>query len=384
VEAWLQRNFDVIIVGAGPAGTVLARELAKKGISVALLEKEGLPRYKCCAGGLSVRAAKLLNMDIFDVVENEITGATITYNGSRPYHRQDSKPVGYTVMRDKFDQLLSKQAEIAGVVIFQEHKATGIIMDDEGVRVYTPTGEFVSKFVVGADGGRGLVPKALAFKREIKNVVTIESEIIVTEKVRQKWNSQITIDLGRLPGYAWVFPKSDHLSIGIGCHSLNAKGLKRRYQEFLDSLQLGPYSVIKQSGALIPICKGKFSAVRGRAVLVGDAAGLADPLTGEGIYNAILSAKLAAPVIERSLHHGPRELFEYQTALEQEILPNLKVASFISNVFFKIPSISFGIMNRDERIWRAGCALLRGETNYVAIKNRLNALGGIYTFLSNK
>ena len=380
----MQLNFDVIIVGAGPAGTVLARELAKKGISVAVLEKERLPRYKCCAGGLSIRAAELLNLDISDVVENEITGATITYNGSRPYHRQDRKPVGYTVMRDKFDQLLAKQAEIAGAVIFQEHKATEIIIDDEGVRVYTPTGEFFSKLVVGADGGMGLVPRALAFKREISNVVTIESEIIVTEKVRQKWNSQITIDLGRFPGYAWVFPKLDHLSIGIGCHSLNAKGLKRHYEEFLDSLQLGPYSVIKQSGALIPICKGKFSAVRGRAVLVGDAAGLADPLTGEGIYNAILSAKLAAPVIERSLHQGPRELFEYQTALEQEILPNLKVARFISNVFFKIPSISFGIMNRDERIWRAGCELLRGETNYVAIKNRLNALGGIYTFLSNK
>lgn len=380
----MQRNFDVIIVGAGPAGTVLAQELAKKDISVVLLEKESLPRYKCCAGGLSVRAAKLLNLDISQVVENEINGATITYNGDRPYHRQYREPVGYTVMRDKFDQLLARQAEIAGAVIFQAHKATGIIMEDEGVRVYTAAGEFSSKFVVGADSGRGLVSSALAFKREISNVVTIESEIIVTEKIRQKWHSQITIDLGRLHGYAWVFPKSDHLSIGIGCHGLKPKGLKRHYEEFLNSLQLGPYSIVKQSGALIPICKGKFSAVRGRAALVGDAAGLADPLTGEGIYNAILSAKLAAPVIERSLRQGAPELFEYQTALEQEILPNLKVANFISNVFFKVPSISFGIMNRDERIWRAGCALLRGETNYVAIKNRLNALVGIYTFLSNK
>ena len=74
----MQRNFDVIIVGAGPAGTVLAQELAKKDISVVLLEKESLPRYKCCAGGLSVRAAKLLNLDISQVVENEINGATIT------------------------------------------------------------------------------------------------------------------------------------------------------------------------------------------------------------------------------------------------------------------------------------------------------------------
>jgi len=93
-------------------------------------------------------------------------------------------------------------------------------------------------------------------------------------------------------------------------------------RSFSISLQLGPYSVIKQSGALIPILqREKFSAVRGRAVLVGDAAGLADPLTGEGIYNAHLKClKLAAPVIERSFTSDPRELFEYQTALEQEIL----------------------------------------------------------------
>ena len=92
----------------------------------------------------------------------------------------------------------------------------------------------------------------------------IESEIIVTQKIRQKWHSQITIDLGRLHGYAWVFPKSDHLSIGIGCHRLKPKGLKRHYKIFLDSSSpTTNYSIIKTSGGLnFPICKGKFSAVR--------------------------------------------------------------------------------------------------------------------------
>ena len=145
--------------------------------------------------------------------------------------------------------------------------------------------------------------------------------------------------MGRVPGYAWVFPKSDHLSIGIACHRSKAKDLKRHYEEFLDSLNLGPHSIVQWRGALIPMCKGKVSAVRGRALLLGDAAGLADPLTGEGIYNAILSAHLAAPVIERSLQNNPGRLLEYQVALEKEILPDLKIANFISNIFFRLPSI---------------------------------------------
>ena len=159
----MQRNFDVIIVGAGPAGAVLASELAQKGIRVALVEKERLPRYKCCAGGLSVRAVNLLNLDISDVVETEITGATFTYAGTRQYSRQESRPVGYTVMRDKFDYLLVKRAEMAGAVVFQGHETRRVTMDDEGVQVFTSAGDFRSKFVVGADGGGGMVANVLGF-----------------------------------------------------------------------------------------------------------------------------------------------------------------------------------------------------------------------------
>ncbi|MFC2059664.1 NAD(P)/FAD-dependent oxidoreductase [Chloroflexota bacterium] len=380
----LQSKFDVIIVGAGPAGATLAGELARKGVSVAVMEKERLPRYKCCAGGLSVRATKLLNQDISDTVENEITGATFTFAGNRPYYRHDSRTIGYTVMRDKFDYALTERAEKAGAVVLQEHEVRRISMDDEGVQTFTAMDDFRSKYVVGADGAMSVVAKALDFKRKISYMAAIETEVTVAETVRQKWNSQVTIDLGRMPGYAWVFPKSDHLSIGIVCHRSRAKDLKRHYEGFLDSLHLGSHTVAKWHGALIPMCKGKMTAVRGRALLLGDAAGLADPLTGEGIYNAILSAHLAAPVIERSLQHNPGRLLEYQVALEKEMLPDLMIANFISSVFFRLPSISFRALNRDERIWRTGCAVLRGETNYVAIKSKLNALGGIHTFLSTK
>jgi geranylgeranyl reductase family protein len=381
------RNFEVIIIGAGPAGATLAFELARKGISVAILEREKLPRYKCCAGGLSVKAAKLLDPEVFNIVENEITRATFSFVGDKPFSRQDNQIIGYTVMRDKFDYALTKSAEKAGAVVFQLNEARKIITDDIGVKVFSPADYFQSKFLVGADGSLGRVARDLNFQRKIKNyAIAIEAEVRVAKEVKERWNSQVSIDLGRISGYAWVFPKSDHLSIGIACHSSKAKGLKQHYQEFLDSLHLGPHTVARRRGSLIPMCTGKVSAVQNRVLLLGDAAGLVDPLTGEGIYNAILSARLAAPVIERSLQGNPGSLYDYQAALEKEILPDLKIAHSISSVFFRFPilALSFRALNRDDRIWRTGCSVLRGETNYLTIKNRLKTLGGIYSFLSAK
>jgi geranylgeranyl reductase family protein len=380
----LLHTFDAIIIGAGPSGAVLSRELARNGINVALLEKEKLPRYKCCAGGLTIRAAKLLGQDISGAVEKVIMGAAFTLDNGKSYRRFDTAPIGYTVMRDRFDDFLVNQAEKDGVTVLQEHEVKGIKMDDEEVRVNTSRGEFHSKIIAGADGSSSTVARALGFKKMTDFIAAIEAEIAVSEETMRRWEAQITIEFGRLPGYAWVFPKSKHLSIGIGCHFSRAKGLKKHYREFVDSLDLGPHDVIRWRGSLIPICKRKITAVRGRALLLGDAAGLADPLTGEGIYNAILSAQIAAPVIIKSIRDGSGNLKDYQAALEKEILPDLKIANFISRVFLRFPTIIFDGLNRDDRIWNTGCALLRGEKTYRAIQDRLASLGGIYNFLTKK
>lgn len=377
-------DFDVIIVGAGPAGSTLAEKLAQKGVRVALLEKEKLPRYKCCAGCLSLRAFKLLDPGVFSLVESDICGATFTLAGKKSYSQRDSRPLGYTVMRDKFDCALAKLAEKAGAVVLQAHEVKRIEMDEESVRVCHSAGELRSKFVVGADGYLSAVARSLDLNRKMGYGVAVQSEVSISETARDKWRSRIHLDLGRLPGYAWVFPKADHLSVGMACHRSNARHLKRHFQEFLNSLDLNSCGVVKTTGALIPCCQGKVTAVRGRALLLGDAAGLADSLTGEGIYNAVYSACLAAPVIEKALQDKPDRLMEYQAALEKIILPELRIANLISKVFYKLPGVSFQAITRDERLWRTGCSVLRGDTDYQAIKKRLNELGGIYKFLLHK
>jgi flavin-dependent dehydrogenase len=163
----LLRNFDVIIVGAGPAGSTIGCEIARKGLKVAILEKDSLPRYKCCAGGLSVKARTLLKTDISEAIEAEIRGVAFTLKGEQPYIRQEDSPIGYTVRRDKFDHLLALSAEKAGARFFPEHKVQEIHMDKQGIQLSTSKGDFNSRLLVGADGALGIVAQSLGFENKI-------------------------------------------------------------------------------------------------------------------------------------------------------------------------------------------------------------------------
>jgi len=375
----MQRDYEVIVVGAGPAGATLAYELAEKGIGVLVIEQATLPRYKCCAGGLTVKAAEQLGNHAHGLVEGAISSAVVTFPGDSPYRGEHEDTIIYTVMREKFDHALVKRAEEAGANILQGLKVCGIRFNGTGVEISTATGNFRSQYVAGADGAKSIVAKALGINTNRNCLVGIETEVAVDSDELLKWKSQIAIELGRIPaGYAWVFPKTDHLSIGIGCLANEAKNLKRCYREFVDSLSLGHYTVGRWYGSVIPICTGQAVVTRDRAVLLGDAAGLADPLTGEGIYNAILSAQLAAPAIGEALIGGEVKLLDYRKSVEEKIMPEMRIAYVFSRVLAQFPHRLFKLLKRDERIWRECCHLLRGETDYSTIKDKMGPLSRLY------
>ena len=233
--------------------------------------------------------------------------------------------------------------------------------------------------MAGADGARGIVARELGIKNHHNYLASLETEVSVSRGELAKWQSQVMIDLGCIPaGFAWVFPKSKHLSIGIACLASKAGELKRCYQEFFNSLHLSQSSLIKWSGSLLPTCTGRAVVAQERAVLLGDAAGLADPLSGEGLYSAILSAKLAAQAIEKSLKSGAVRLDDYQKAVEEKIFKEMRIAYIFSQVLTLLPKRLFGLLKQDERVWQSCCRLLRGETNYQTINNRITSLGGLY------
>jgi flavin-dependent dehydrogenase len=288
----------------------------------------------------------------------------------------------YTVMRDVFDYFLVQKAQQLGASFMDGQKVTQVQVNADWVEISTADNIFRSRLVVGADGAYSVVAKELGMGRSIEYLVGIESEIVVPEEELAKWKSRVQIDLGCIPGgYAWVFPKRNHLSIGVGCLAPKARYLNRYHQKFIDSLNMGGYTIARSSSHLIPTCTKGRLVWQDKALLLGDAAGFADPLTGEGIHNAILSAQLAAPVIENSLAHDKVKLENYQEAIEEKIMSELRIAHTVSKFFVRFPRLAFGMFNQSDGVWKALCNLMLGEIDYAAIKGKGGGFKGIFNRL---
>jgi 2-polyprenyl-6-methoxyphenol hydroxylase-like FAD-dependent oxidoreductase len=161
------RSHDVIIVGAGPAGATLAGELSRQGLDVLILEKEILPRYKACAGGITVKTAGLLGLDLGPVTRDTVLGARVACGGRRPFTRSYPKPMIHMVMRDEFDHMLTQRAREAGAVLLENERVRRVRMPGEGVAVETANGTFTGRIVVGADGARSVVAASAGLAREM-------------------------------------------------------------------------------------------------------------------------------------------------------------------------------------------------------------------------
>ncbi len=352
-------SYDVIIVGAGPAGATLGRELCHRGLAVLIVEKEKLPREKPCAGGVTFRAASLLDFDIGPVTEGIAYGARITYQLSDECIRRHNQQLVHMVMRSRFDHFLVKKAQEAGAVVSDGVRADQLEMTASGVSVLTAEGPITAKVVAVADGARGTVGRGLGMIRDFELGLALEDEVYVTGDKLSDWDSLIGLDIGQIPGgYGWVFPKRDHLSVGVG----GPLHLSKRLKPYLKRLlrHLGKNDIDDFTGHLMPLRRRGMAIQRGNALLLGDAAGLVHPLTGEGIYYAIRSAQLAASVITESLRSGRIDLRGYQRAVDDQLMPSLEVGRVLLNLFTWSPRFYFDLVSRSDRAWRYACHVLLG------------------------
>src|SRR5438093_893919 len=286
-------HYDVIVVGTGPSGATAAYELARGGARALILDKARLPRYKTCGGGVTHKAAQALPFSIEPVVERVTRKFDFSWKTRNPSVLESPTPLVYLVQRSRFDNFLTEQAVRAGAVLM-DGTAVKSVEQAKGVMVaHTSRGRFSADYLVGADGATGCVARSLGLMSDRQAMPALESEIEADDATMDYWSDKLGLDLGYLhAAYGWVFPKGEHLSVGVGGHPLipNYGARLKEYNEAYTAARVpGIRRVIASHGYLLPLRRPGAPVQKGRAMLVGDAAGLVEAFTGEGIYWAIRS-----------------------------------------------------------------------------------------------
>ena len=365
----MRYDADVIVVGGGPAGATAARGLAQCGVDTLLLERARLPRYKSCAGGIPVRTARALDFPVDPVVEDTVTGLHITYLGRRGFTRWAQTPLVYMVMRDRFDALLVERAREAGARVREGAAVRAVRREADGFRVLVGETALTCRYLVAADGANSAVARALGLGRGLVESVALEAEVDAGAAARARWRGCMNLDLGYGPwGYAWVFPKEELLSIGVVLPRPFGGSIRAELDGYLARLGLDGSSARWLVGHKILFRRERTPIAGEGAALLGDAAGLADEFSAEGIYYAIRSGQLAAAHIARAMAAGHRRLDAYQRSVDRELMPELRAARVIARLFYagvrRAPRLTFHAGRHVDYVWQALFRVLRGESGY--------------------
>ena len=293
-------RFDVLVVGAGPAGSATAIHLARGGARVLLAEKARFPRDKPCGGGLTGRALRALPCPVDPVVEHVVDRFELRLRYGPRFERAGDEPMILMTQRKRLDAHLAEQAAAAGADLRDDSRVDDLEAGADGVEA-TVNGRGRSvraDVVVGADGANGIVAKAVGLGREIVRGVALEGNVSWGELEPDRYRGRAVVELGVVPGgYGWVFPKGDHANLGVGGWGSEGPRLRGHLERLAAAHGVSVDALSDVKGHRLPMRPLGTSPATGRVLLIGDAAGLVDPLSGDGIYEAFVSARLASEAI---------------------------------------------------------------------------------------
>jgi geranylgeranyl reductase family protein len=364
----------VAIVGAGPAGASAALALSGRGLRVGIVEKAVPPRYKTCGGGVLSRAAALLPLDIRSAVERECMAAEMVHHdpGLRFVCHRD-RPIVSMVMRDRFDHLITQAAQSGGAQLFAGTTVLDVTLGADHTTLVTSAGEIRARFVIAADGANSVIARKTG-RPELRGVVpALECEVKFPADAMAPHMHTARFDFGLVPaGYAWVFPKRDHLSIGVLTTRRGAANLPDYYRRYLTALGLNPPPLSEERHGYIIPCRPRDKMFDvPRVLFVGDAAGLADPVTAEGITAGILSGQLAARAILEGDFSEVAVKRSYRQTLREKLLRDLRVARGLAWVLYDCPRLRAVLLERHgQRVSELLTQIVMGETSYGAAVRR--------------
>lgn len=330
---------DVVVVGAGPAGCAAAHDLALQGIRVRLLDRVEFPRKKVCAGGLTVKARRALPYSAEPVVQRTVSSLAVSCRMRRQRFFTGKDPICHMVDRSAFDFFCLQKTVAAGAVFKIVNRIESIVETRGIVTMNTDFGPIRCRYLIGADGVHSRVRlltgrfKAIRFGFGIEGIV----------KDLPDNDPGMGFDFDRVcGGYGWVFPKKDHINVGLYTQRWPAR-IRRQDLADYASRRLGGAPPEQVSGYRLGMGGWRYWPGRGRVLLAGDAAGLVDPLLGEGLYHAIVSGRKAARAVTDAMDTGCDACRSYGIALAP-IQRELLFAWFAAAVFYRLPDMGYSLL----------------------------------------
>ena len=336
-------SHDVAIVGAGPAGSTAAYRLASAGARVLLLDKATFPRDKPCGGGVTGRAARLLPFSIDPVVEDVTDRLECGLRYRHGFTRHARAPLAYMTQRRRLDHFLLQQAAEAGAEVRVGETADARELD--------------ARIVIGADGCNGSSAKQLGLADGIVHGVALEANYPHEARYAGAMVLEIAVIRG---GYGWIFPKGDHVNVGVGGNAEEGPRLRAELRRMCEAYGIDPDAASETRGYRLPLRLPGTRLACGTTAVIGDAAGLVDPFSGDGMYEAFLSAQLVAEAALAVLAGREQDLSAYEAAVERRIVPLTRAGWGAKRAFERFPRATYALA-RLPVTFRALEKILRGE-----------------------
>ncbi|OKH98151.1 hyaluronate lyase [Streptomyces sp. CB02923] len=374
-----QQVWDVVVVGAGPAGASAAYAAACTGRRVLLLEKADLPRYKTCGGGIIGPSRDALPPGFDLPLRDRVHAVTFSLNGKLTRTRRSKNMLFGLINRPEFDAQLVKTAQDAGAelrtgaTVSRVEQHGSAVPDRRTVAVVLGDGEVVlARAVVGADGSASRIGAHVGVKMDQVDL-GLEAEIPVPPTVAEDWAGRVLIDWGPIPGsYGWVFPKGDTLTVGVISARGEGAATKRYLDDFIGRLGLAGFEPDISSGHLTR-CRAEDSPLsRGRVLVCGDAAGLLEPWTREGISFALRSGRLAGEWAARVAEANDavdarRQALNYAFAIKAGLGVEMGVGRRMLTLFSRRPGMIHAALTGFRPAWHAFAKIVRGTTTLAEI-----------------
>lgn len=381
------KRYDLVVVGAGPAGSCAAASAARAGMRVALLERERLPRHKTCGGGIPMTiASSIRDLAPGAFVECVVRQMRLTWQFGDPALASIDAPDSdrdvaiWMVRRCVFDLALAERAARLGAELIEGVRVREVVEEPDGVRVRGEASKGAgawmarAEYVIGSDGANGVVARCAGLRRSRTLAIAMEVEHPHRwGEGRPELSPQVMhLDFGSVPyGYAWAFPKADHLNVGAGVLRPLA-GMGQRNAALRDDLRNAITNYMAALGVdfdpsaaewhahPLPVWSGRerLHTRSGRILLAGDAAGLVNPLFGDGILHAVRSGEIAGACVAEGAAS------EYTRRIHDRFARNFDAARRMAGFFYRWTRLCYAHGVKRPGAAHTAALLLAGEAPF--------------------